>query len=551
MKKIVMAGCLMFLSAGVAQAAVDSNATDSNSTVCTITSTMEYQPISDDTGKQVLTAKKTFQHCVETYSKRGPCVEWRETSGEMNIPSAVGIAVEELNTSGDRGSALAKIAAINQSNAIFSGVKGYCEIGMTQDTSWLEDPMFWASIAMSAISAAGDTSSAVGSASSATSKAKDLEKLTDLQKLAKVLNKGYSGCMVSAGMGMMDAALKYAKDDSEDCDPVDEFCGDDTGEINLDPDPTLIKTITTDEYNTILSEHPESADSFEVLKNDTSTGFVTIRLKTASEIVNTNDIQNSDEAKAAQDEAKKKALEMKAIMVGVQLAGCAGKHYFDVNVRDTTSNPTGGGDASSSANNPIVSTAVNLLPFPYNTIGSVALKLVDTWHDVDSCHDEDDANAQGQRHVKAYRGIRFNTCHPVSVKVVERWPATHDTMRKGYTYCCYDSPMSKILMVQIKSQIGKGWTHCTDVTPNELSHVSFTQCTPEQMNPAANGGYKDGASFRGEEGVDYDMRNSYQYHFQCMNLSELENYIESQVPIDFSQTQVSEILKDITPDMTQ
>lgn len=87
---------------------------------------------------------------------------------------------------------------------------------------------------------------------------------------------------------------------------------------------------------------------------------------------------------------------------------------------------------------------------------------------------------------------------------------------------------------------------CTNITLNELSHASFRACTEDEMNPATNGGFQDGATFRGVEGVDYVMTQSYQYQYQCMNLTELEEYIESQVPVDFSQTHVSEILKDLS-----
>ena len=112
-------------------------------------------------------------------------------------------------------------------------------------------------------------------------------------------------------------------------------------------------------------------------------------------------------------------------------------------------------------------------------------------------------------------------------------------------------PMSKILMVQMKSELGKGWTHCTDVTPNELTQVSFRACSEDERNPLTNGGFQDGASFRGVEHVDYEMLDSYQAHFNCMDMTELEDYIESQVPIDFSDSHVSEMLESIRPEISQ
>jgi hypothetical protein len=94
--------------------------------------------------------------------------------------------------------------------------------------------------------------------------------------------------------------------------------------------------------------------------------------------------------------------------------------------------------------------------------------------------------------------------------------------------------MSRILMVQMHAQVGKGYLHCTDITLNELSYMSWRQCSPSEMTSG-----KDGAKIMQGE----DMKESYQYKFQCMNLGPFKQYIESQVPQRFEDTQVSEMLE--------
>lgn len=498
---------------------------------CSIVSEVEYQPITDETGKQILTSKKISEHCTETYTEQGPCKKWIYTEDETTIPDARGVGIEELDTSANVGSVLAIMGAVNQANAIFNGVKGHCEIGYTQDFSWLNDPALWASIAMSAVAAYGDTPSNIP----------ESEKTT-LNKFSDLVKDGYGGCAVTGALDMTSAALDYVNDDAEDCDPVDEFCDGTDGTVGLDP--TMIQTLTQDEYNTLITENPEVINNIEIIDSGGTSGFVTIRIKEVSEVLNGQTFADDAAAEQAKQDAKKMQFKIKAGTAALKMAGCMGKEfgsdYVDIMKGDT------GGTGAINADNPLLGMATGMLPFPYNSIATIALKVFESYDNIDSCHNEEDASAQGARHVKANRGIRFNTCHPIDLeRVMEKWPVTGDSMRKGYDYCCFASPLAKILMVQIKAQVGKGWTHCTGVTPNELGHVSFKQCTANEMNPSVNGGYKDGATFLGIEGVDYDMKNSYQYHFQCMNLAELESYIESQVPVDFSQTHISEMLKDI------
>lgn len=613
--KIVLALSASLFLGNFLYADVDTNATAPVLVNCVTTQELLTQPIGDDNGNQVLTSKKIYQHCTETYQKRGACEEWEYTHSETAMPYADGVGIEEYQDTGNMAQALSTIAAINQTTAIFSGVKGYCEVGMTEDTSWLEDPMFWASIALSAISAAGEPTEAMEKAAkkaaetstTAASKAaaeaaadaavdaavasgdaaaqataeaaadaaweasteaafaaedaaanatSEIAKMTDIQKFANIINNGYSGCAVSAGLDMFSAALDYVKDD-EDCDPIDEFCdADSEGQIDMN-DPTMVQTLTLDEYNKILLDNPEVVNAIEVIDDGADSGFVTIRLLGYGETIDFEALANDEAAlQQAKQDAKDLQFATKGVLAAASMASCmGGQALFNNNPLGGETGGNGAMDGGSTSNTDealgstgsmALGAAVGMLPFPYNVIGSVVLKLLDTWTPIDTCHDEEDAIAEGGRHEKAYRGIIYNTCHPIAnSRVVEEWP-WGGTMRTGFDYCCYDSPLSKILMVQLKSSVGKGWTHCTDITLNELSHASFRACTEEEMNPATNGGFEDGASFRGVEGVDYVMTQSYQYQFQCMNLTELEEYVESQVPVDFSQTHVSEIINDLS-----
>lgn len=617
---------------------VFANASDTNTSIeCVVTQEVLFQPIGDDTGKEVLTAKKIFKHCEETLKVRGNCKEWRYESSSTEIPNAYGVGIEEYRSSESMGSALAAIEAVNRTNAIFNGVKGYCEQGTIGDYAWLENPMFWASVAMSVISAMGedtklddvqadetvvqqrinatetnmqntqnsiddaaatlqaslndaqaliDTGTAtaaeialaemvvataktdlsylqtqytqletsLGSAEAVKAdlladKEKILADQTGLQKFSGFINEGYSGCATTGALNLLSSALDLYEPSAE-CDPVDEFCGGE-GDVKIDmSDPTMIQTLTIAEFEYLKLEKPDSIKALEVLDYGLDTGFVTVRILSTAEMINYETV-DKDALEQVQEDARLLQFEIRAAVTTIGVAGCMGKNLYDIEFGNPPTSTGGdGGSSSDLASNTAVSVMKALVPAPYNMIASTVMNLATTWKKINSCGDEDDANEKGSRHVKAYRGIRFNTCHPTKLpEVVEKWPLFGGTMRTGYEYCCYDSPISKILMIQLKSQLGKGWTHCTDVTTNELSNASFRACTPQESNPAVNGGFQDGKSFRGKEGVDYDMKNSYQYQYRCMNLNELEDYIESQIPVDFSQSHVSEFIQDIRPDV--
>jgi hypothetical protein len=183
-----------------------------------------------------------------------------------------------------------------------------------------------------------------------------------------------------------------------------------------------------------------------------------------------------------------------------------------------------------------------MMGYPYGMIAGIAMKVFSSFSSIDSCNNEDDAEMKGERHSAAYRGLRFNTCHIIQKgEVLEEWPVTGDPMLEADTMCCYDSPLSRILMVQMKAQTGRGWTSCTGITLNELSHMSWRQCSA-----ADRGTGVDGATV----GLIGDMRTSYQFRSQCMDLEELKSHIESQVPVDFSETHLSEALERLNNEWT-
>lgn len=483
---------------------------------CEVTRTVEHQAIGDELGHTVLTSKKVYRDCTETAIVQGPCIKWEDKELSIKQEYLAEIGKISIDHSGNLAEALTTFDAMNRASNLFNGVKGYCEIGPTQNFNWLDDPAMWAGLILSFAGggAFGDT----------------------LKGIGETMSTGYGGCLVGGALDMMSTAADISMPDP-DCDPVDEFCDDDS---STDNGPGEVQTLTVDEYNGMITKEPDIVNYIEVLDDGSDTGYVVFEFKPASQLVDTS-AMDSEEAKAAKEEAEQKALETKAAVTTVKVVACAGSEYSDF-LGSGGDNVDGGSQGDQpDVGSTIANVIAGKLPFPYNVIASLVLKIFNSFDEIDSCNDEDDAQSQGPRHEMAYRGMRFDTCHPVNDEVVDEIVMMGE--RVGYTYCCYASPMTKILMVQMKAQVGEGYAHCTGISLRELSTLSWRQCTAEEMASA-----QDGAELYGEDGVDYDMTESFQYKYRCMDLRPLKEYVESQVPVDFDTTMVSEMIERLDPD---
>lgn len=522
---------------------------------CTVSEEIFNEPVGDQSGKIVVTGKKVFRQCVDRTIVKGDCLEWEVTADEYKVGRLADIAKIEMINSGNIGDALTVLGAVSQTDHMFNGVKGRCVYGIAQDFSWLEDPMFYAGLLMDYLGSDQFQDSYVNEYQDAKGVVQNAEKA----KTAGVLNQGYTVapkytafaqmysqygsyaiCAVSATADMMGAAQQFYSDDSE-CDPVDEFCGAENGGTD---DPGLVQTLSVAEFNQLIAQDSTIMNYIQVLDDGSSNGYVTFRIVDNANAVLDN-TQTQQQIQAARDQAKLKTTQIKVAISGVKAAACLGSAAMDSN---TPPDDSGGGNSTASQ---IKSGGLQmgismLLPFPYNSLATIALKLFQSFQSVDSCSIEDDANAQGQRHVIAYRGLRFGTCHEILNPSVKEKSPIGTPMLHERNMCCFDSETSKILMTQMHAQVGKGWAHCTGISLNELAHISWRQCSASEMSDGF-----DGARVRGVEGSDYSMKDSFQYKNQCMDLAEFKNYIESQIPANYDNSQVMEMLQHMTSDLTE
>lgn len=476
---------------------------------CNVVFEEEFEPVGDESGKLVYTKKQIFADCEGATTVQGPCLAWEEESSEIQLPDAPDVALEYPKTCTNVGQVIAQMQATQlATKAMFSGIRGVCERGMTYNFDWLEDPAFWASAVMSAIG-----SGALG-------------------KSMSQFASGYSGCLLGGAMDLAAEGINQMLYEVNACDPVDEICDEEHNE----QDPGEVISVTREEWDEMLMVEPELENAVEVI--EMGPHFVIFRYFTLDELMGDTTNMDADALQQAQEEARQRRLQIKAVVIGVQVAACAGMEYFDSG--DNVDN-SGGGSLDGNAVDAVVGGSLGLLPFPYGTIAQAAWKMLNSFDIIDSCHSGDDAQGQGERHEIAYRGIKFDTCRLNFDECVfnNSLGVGSDCLRTRYTYCCYDSKLSMEMMIQMKAQLGKDWLHCTGITLAEFASVVWRQCSEAEMQ---NG--PDGGEMRGKPGT-YDMTESYQFQHRCMNMEGILNYIQSMIPGDLDDSRAMEMIRDL------
>jgi hypothetical protein len=565
--------------------------------VCEVIEEEEFMPVGDTRGNSVLTKKEVTRACTISKTVQGECKVWQENNETNYLSPSDYKTYESKNFSDSIGSLLAALGAYDQIEHLWSGWKGYCEIGTKSDFSWAEDPMFWASMAVSLImsgsqegnfldnTAVGDTvqsanealgsttgglidsamddtvsSGAVNFASEAADQAV-METTTEIgweatydaayEAATSQFYQNIGSCLMAGGMNIVTSLYEFLQDTESglDCDPVDEVCD----EQQLNEEAEDIITMDSDDFNTLVesfenSDPPENIfDYVTIIKEEN--GIVSYRMKKLNEIPGVENIDTS-----AMDEMKEKMKEMKLAisltMSAISMAGCT-MGYGDPDVTQV-----GGNDSDRADLRMGLSAGINFAAKymgPYGPVIAallkVALYVATSYKSIDTCHDEDDAKEAGKRAEQTQKSLKFNLCHHVYTTCAERSLLAGDFLQNdcvldGYYYCCYDQLMTKILVEQLKAQLGRDWAHCSGITLRDLNYVSFKQCREGQMT---DGIHFDGAHQScGDIPACYDPTQSFQYYYHCIDMTEFLEYLQATIGQDISMEDFEDFWNDMT-----
>lgn len=537
---------------------------------CKILGEQEFSPIADERGNMILTKKEFTRECTLTKKVQGACIKW-ETKTEEFVTSADDYdAYKSRNHEGSMGAMLAMIGAYDQIEHLWSGWKGYCEVGTKTNFDWASDPMFWAGLMMSTImdGSAKGSNGMLGQGSdgflSGTSFGEGVQGFSKSsgelfssyfgETVGNYMKESAGSCLMAAGFNMgRDLYSSLTTSESDDmCDPVDEFCGD----KNEQTDEGDIITMDRQQYDDLIAQHPEYAQYIVILEEQD--GVLSVRYKKANEMANAN-LDNQEEMDKLKDEMKKTQILINVGITSGKLVACLGTQGAIGSSADTSDR---GSDAFSAKNG--ISTAVSAIPAqylgPYGALIKAALQVLVnflySFKDIDSCHDVDDADEAGARHAKTNRALPHDLCYFVYDQCVDNCGDAFLGLAKelrGYNYCCFDQILTKVLVVQIKAQLGRDWSHCTGVTLRDLNFVSFKQCSPEEMKTGIDGG-KEGLGNKGSDknggmksakNGGYDPMETFQYKNKCIDLTEFKEYLTAQIGDDIDLEDFNSIFDDV------
>ena len=196
---------------------------------CILESSQTFGYTGDTSGKRLNTKEEFTYLCTKIQTQRGECNNWKTEVETLNLNylEPKNIYYETEDFSGSMGEMLSITQAYDKINGLWSGWHGMCQIGVDDGNfDWMSDPYVLGSYALTAYGASG-TSSAT---SSATDAAQDAAK-EKAKEEAKKKVKNYAICAARAGLDASKMMEEY-QDDGEPCDPIDEFCGEESGEID-------------------------------------------------------------------------------------------------------------------------------------------------------------------------------------------------------------------------------------------------------------------------------------------------------------------------------
>ena len=517
---------------------------------CNYSGETDFFPVGDQRGNTLLTKKEIHRDCNITISTQGACKKWEDKPTEFFLDPSDYNTYKTNNYNGAMGSMLSSIGAYDQIGHLWSGWHGYCEKGTKTDFSWANDPMFWASLVMSTVmegSQEGGFLSGTSGDFSSVTKATGSAWQSLGAKVGMKLSKSFGTCLVSAGVDMSKNLYNYFKgDDAEGCDPVDEFCEEQNQATEND-----IMTIDQTQYDDMIADNPDYADYIEIL--DSQDGILTIRFKPMNQMEGIEQ-KSQDEMQKMREKMKTLQFEISSAIVAVKMAAC-GFSGGATGGTPSVGNPGTGGKFSVKDG---IGTAINAIPAewlgPYGALIKAALSVVlefaTSFKHINTCNNEDDAKGAGSRHLKTYETLPYNLCQLTSTTCAQKKFIGNGCGLDGFHYCCYDQMLTKILVAQIKAQLGRDWAHCTGITLRDLNFVSFRQCTASDMQAGFDGTkvvlrYNEDGNLVSPAGwSDSKWLDSYQHKKKCIDLTEFKKYLEATFSQDIDFSDFDRIFQD-------
>jgi len=561
---------------------------------CEFKSQSQYYPVGDTSGKAIYTRSEVIRDCNVTTTVQGECVRWRAENTLQSVPTEAYDTYDTNDYSDTIGQLLATTGAYDQMEHLWSGYEGYCVEGTLRDFSWASDPMFWASLAMSHFLSGGELGSVGDAATEGMSEVGEAA-LTESAKAAavsageeaamdaaykattetiydKVISEGVKAgtkaalnmgkCLVSATYNLGAATAGYLNaasgEDDPDCNPIDEICQDE--ESADDGSQSDIQTMDLQAWEDMADSFEASGDNIydyvKVEDDGGTSGVISFRFIKPSESEGAAKMDNS-EMKEIQEKFKQMELAINLGMAAANLSACiytGGAAGGSISTQSSTKSPES--QLLQSGLNSGIDLASSMIPPPAGPIvgamGKLLVALAMSYSSIDSCGDEDDASEMGSRHEATYKSLKFNLCRPMWDECEDEF-AWGECALDGFHFCCYDQLLTRILVEQIKAELGREWRNCTGISIRDLNYVSFEQCTASEMSQGIDGAKAYGMSVSpsstggrgGYDGPTWNPEDAFQYKFKCMDLTEFKDFLQDQIGEDIDNDTFQDFWSDL------
>lgn len=474
---------------------------------CVVIQEQNYGAIGDTSGKDIFTKVEYTYECTSTTEKKGECVEWREDSNRhMQLPEDKPVAFKDEDFAGGIGQLAMIFAGYSQIQHIWSGWKGLCYDGVVEDFGWMSDPMMWASL----------IAQAMGAGTNTTGQNQAVSGIGEFSEYA-----GYAQCTIQMGTGIGDV-LNDMSDDEIPCDPIDEFCGPE----NENSDESVI-SVTKETFQQMITDNPDFEKYIQIVEDQ---GAILI-IKVIQPLEDLS-AMSAEEAANAMKNIKEMMAAVKSVFIAYDAYSCfsaaSGGTATNITTNTNDTNPIQGA-VTGAINRWIASTGC----VPCSIGFTLAVNLVNSFNNVDSCSNKDDAQEQGARHIATYSHKKENMCHFIRKETEEGVFSDLDK----YYYCCYNDVFSRILAEQFKAQYAKNWNSCSDITLSEVVNLKMTPC-------------KEGMAGTDPKDIPwnatYEERTSaIQYQNKCVDFTELKNHLQEKFNANIDESMIYEQLEDV------
>lgn len=527
----------------------------------------EFFPVGDERGAYVLTKKQISRDCNITIKTNGRCLKYnKETVDTLQYQDNFNSYRSAYYGSG-LGESLATIHAMEMIPKIWTGWHGYCEKGWDVDMSWATDPMYWASLVMSTVADGMDSGgdnvikdSSIGQAYNSGMDSYESALGNVMKKVGYEVTASTVSCLASGSVDLLTVGASYfMEDDGPPCNPVDEFCDEENDQQEAQDE---IFPISKESYYNLSEEDRKYLEivgpSFFSKSIDEEGNIIDV------EMVNVQRVSPSPEEMLSMsaNEMAEMQEKLKQVKATVGALYAAGKMGLCIGTKGSVGSGSGsviptGSDQGRATATTLAKTGLGFIPAeamgPYGPLLkaslSVIIDLAGSFKEIDSCTKEKDANLKGSKHVATCKAGKYNLC--VTYLKEKKSDIFPNFKKYGYSKCCYDQMMTKVLVTQMKAQLGQDFKNCTGITLDDIKKVNWSQCNRDDMEKKAGDTYipgknncLDGSLEKNLQNKDYKPEMSCQYQQKCIDLTEFNNYLKEQIDSGIDTGTLNEIFGD-------